>query len=207
MNNSSNHDVSVEEPNNISSIDNKEPEETPGYKAPQQKTLEEISAMDSDDESLVKYKQTLLAGVEPATRRDTSRPVIVEQMGLVVDGHDDILLDLTDDLDTLKDRPIVVKEGIKYRIKLTFRVQHKIVSGLRYHHVVSRKGINVDKQSYMVGSYGPKSEPQCYISPVDEAPKGMIARGHYKIKSKFIDDDQNVHLEWEWHMDIKKGWS
>lgn len=207
MNNSSNHEASVAEPNDILSIDNKELEETPGYKAPEQKALEEISAMDSDDESLVKYKETLLGGVEPATRRDTSRPVIVEQMVLVVDGRDDILLDLTDNLDTLKDRPIVVKEGVKYRIKLTFRVQHEIVSGLRYHHTVSRKGINVDKQSYMVGSYGPKSEPHSYICPVDEAPKGMIARGHYKIKSKFIDDDQNVHLQWEWSMDIKKGWS
>lgn len=58
----------------------------------------------------------------------------------------------------------------------------------------------------MVGSYGPKAEAYNYTTPVDEAPKGMMARGKYKIKSKFIDDDKNVHLAWEWSMDIKKDW-
>ena len=47
-------------------IDNEEPEETPGYKAPAQKTLDEIKNLDNDDESLVRYKETLLAGVDPA---------------------------------------------------------------------------------------------------------------------------------------------
>ena len=47
-------------------IDNEEPEETPGYKAPAQKSVDEIKSLDADDESLVKYKETLLAGVDPA---------------------------------------------------------------------------------------------------------------------------------------------
>ncbi len=58
----------------------------------------------------------------------------------------------------------------------------------------------------MVGSYGPKAEPQSYITPVDEAPKGMLARGDYKVKSKFLDDDKNIHLQWEWSFEIKKDW-
>ena len=58
----------------------------------------------------------------------------------------------------------------------------------------------------MVGSYPPKAVAHEYVCPADEAPKGMMARGHYKIKSKFIDDDKNVHLAWEWAMDIKKDW-
>ena len=64
----------------------------------------------------------------------------------------------------------------------------------------------MDKQAYMVGSYGPKVEPHTYVTPVDEAPKGMISRGSYKVKSKFVDDDKNVHLAWEWSFDIKKDW-
>ena len=43
-------------------IEDEEPEETPGYKAPAQKTLDEIQKLDADDESLVRYKQALLAG-------------------------------------------------------------------------------------------------------------------------------------------------
>jgi len=178
-----------------------------GYKPPAQKSLDEIAAMDPDDEALVKYKKTLLDGIEPAILdEDASRNVIVQQMALVVDGRDDIVLDLTGDLSALKNHPIVVKESVEYRIRVTFRVQREIVSGLRYHHTISRKGIKVDKQSYMVGSYGPKSESQSYLCPVDDAPKGMMARGCYKVKSKFIDDDKNVHLQWEWSMDIKGEW-
>ena len=64
----------------------------------------------------------------------------------------------------------------------------------------------VDKQTCMVGSYAPKVESQLYLTPVDEAPKGMVARGHYKVKSKFLDDDKNVHLAWEWSFTIKKDW-
>lgn len=44
----------------IKPIDNTEPEETPGYVPPAEKTLDEITKLDQDDESLVKYKQALL---------------------------------------------------------------------------------------------------------------------------------------------------
>ena len=47
----------------VAPIDDDEPEETPGYKAPAQKTLEEIQKLDADDESLIRYKQTLLGGL------------------------------------------------------------------------------------------------------------------------------------------------
>ena len=43
-------------------IEDEDPEETPGYKAPAQKTLDEIQNLDADDESLVRYKQALLGG-------------------------------------------------------------------------------------------------------------------------------------------------
>ena len=196
----------MKEDANQQPIDNEEPEETAGYQKPQEKSLDEIKNLDADDESLVKYKETLLAGRDANSNSDDPRRVIVERMVFLSEGRDDISLDLTGDLTKLKNEPIIVKEGAEYRIKIVFRIQHEIVSGLRYHHSVSRKGITTDKQSYMVGSYPPKSEPHEYTSPTDEAPRGMLARGHYKIKSKFIDDDKNVHLQWEWSMDIKKDW-
>ena len=49
---------------NAPEIENDDPEETPGYKAPVQKSLKEIQEQDQDDESLVRYKQMLLAGAE-----------------------------------------------------------------------------------------------------------------------------------------------
>lgn len=64
----------------------------------------------------------------------------------------------------------------------------------------------VDKAVYMVGSYGPRAEEHEFMTPVEEAPKGMIVRGSYHIKSYFTDDDKTDHLSWEWNMHIKKDW-
>lgn len=64
----------------------------------------------------------------------------------------------------------------------------------------------VDKTEYMVGSYGPKSEEHEYKTTMEEAPKGMMTRGTYNIKSKFTDDDKHDHLSWEWNLAVKKDW-
>lgn len=65
----------------------------------------------------------------------------------------------------------------------------------------------VDKTDYMVGSYGPRPEQEYeFVTPVEEAPKGLLARGTYTIKSKFTDDDKHDHLSWEWNLTIKKDW-
>ena len=189
----------------ITPIDNEEIEETPGYKAPAQKSVQEIQQLDADDESLVKYKQQLLAGAGEVLD-EGGENVVVKQLAIKVEGRDDIKVDLTGDISKLKDKPIVIKEGASYRVEISFRVQREIVAGLKYFQVISRKGIKVDKNAFMVGSYGPKTEVQCYKTPVDQAPSGMISRGHYAVKSKFTDDDKNIFLEWEWSFDIKKDW-
>lgn len=58
----------------------------------------------------------------------------------------------------------------------------------------------------MMGSFPPKKELQSYTAPVEEAPHGMLARGTYTVKSKFIDDDKKEHEKWEWELKIKKDW-
>lgn len=58
----------------------------------------------------------------------------------------------------------------------------------------------------MVGSYGPKKEPHIWTSSEEEAPKGMVSRGSYRMKSKFTDDDGKDYLSWEWAIEIKKDW-
>jgi Rho GDP-dissociation inhibitor len=42
--------------------------------------------------------------------------------------------------------------------------------------------------------------------PLEEAPAGMMARATYKVKSRFVDDDQHCHLEWDWQFEIRKDW-
>ncbi len=40
----------------------------------------------------------------------------------------------------------------------------------------------------------------------EEAPSGMLARGHYNANSSFVDDDKKKHLQFEWSFDIAKEW-
>jgi len=40
----------------------------------------------------------------------------------------------------------------------------------------------------------------------EEAPSGMLARGHYTATSSFVDDDKKTHLKFEWSFDIAKDW-
>ncbi|CAL8270481.1 unnamed protein product [Lota lota] len=177
------------------------------YTPPAQKSLQEITELDKEDESLNKYKQTLLGAV--AIVADPSIPnVQVTRLTLMCDqAPEPITMDLTGDLETLKKQSFTLKEGVDYRVKIHFKVNRDIVAGLKYVHGTYRKGLRVDKAVYMVGSYGPRAEEHEFMTPVEEAPKGMMVRGNYHIKSRFTDDDKTDHLSWEWNLNIKKDWS
>merc|ERR1712126_80929 len=182
-------------------------EEETAYKPPPEKTLDEIVNQDQDDESLRKYKETLLgSSVTGGIIVDHNNPnrVLVRRLILVPNDKDEMVLDLTEGLDTLKDRAITIKEGISYKIRIEFHVQREIVTGLKYVQKTYTKGIQVDKMKHMVGSYAPKEDVQSYTTPQEDAPSGFMARGHYTVKSLFTDDDNNEHLKWEWSFDIKK---
>lgn len=45
-----------------------------------------------------------------------------------------------------------------------------------------------------------------FLVAEEDAPKGMLARGHYTAVSTFVDDDKKRHLEFEWSFDIAKDW-
>jgi len=94
-------------------------------------------------------------------------------------------------------------------MKAVFVVQHQVLSGLKYLQLVKRKGIRVGKDEEMIGSYPPNTtDKPTYIKKFapEEAPSGMLARGHYEAVSKFIDDDNTTHLQFEWSFDITKNW-
>ena len=129
-------------------------------------------------------------------------PVVVTQMIFRAIGNTDaadnrdLVLDLTGDLEKLKDSPLTVKQGVNYKIEIAFTVNTDMVAGLKYKAKVKRKGIKLDSMDYMLGSYGAGANKA--LTPSDEMPSGMLARGDYTVSSKFLDDDKNEHLAWEW---------
>ncbi|XP_037111395.1 rho GDP-dissociation inhibitor 1 [Syngnathus acus] len=186
---------------------NEETDATVNYRPPAPKSLQEIQELDKNDESLRKYKEALLGSTSVSA--DPGAPNIqVTRMTLVCDAApNNLVLDLQGDLENFKKNPFVLKEGVEYKMKVNFKVNKEIVSGLKYIQQSFRKGVKVDKSDYMVGSYGPRPDKEYeFLTTLEEAPKGLMARGTYTIKSKFTDDDKHDHLSWEWSLAIKKDW-
>jgi len=88
-------------------------------------------------------------------------------LALEVEGRPDITIDLTaaGSVEALKTKPFTIKEGAQFRMKATFRVQHDVLSGLKYLQVVKRKGIRVGKDEEMI------------VSLAMEVVKGTTANG------------------------------
>ncbi|KAI1203864.1 rho GDP dissociation inhibitor [Nemania serpens] len=140
------------------------PEETQGYKLSQPKqSLAEYENMDANDESLQRYKKSLgLGGGKDLSDPNDSRVCIIQSLTMESSGRPPVTIDLSQpgSESTLKDKPFKIKEGAKFTMVVSFRVQHEILSGLQYVQTVKRKGIRVSKDSEMLGSYAPNTDKQ-----------------------------------------------
>ena len=79
-------------------------------------------------------------------------------------------------------------------MRVKFRVHNDIVYGLKYFNVVKKAGIVVEKYEEIMGTYAPTSNIHIVQLTPEETPSGFLARGTYKGKSMFIDNDGNVHM-------------
>lgn len=75
-----------------------------------------------------------------------------------VEGRPDVIIDLASPgaVDTLSKQPFTIKEGVLFRMKARFRVQHEVLSGLKYIQVVKRGPLS-SKMQEMIGSYSPNT--------------------------------------------------
>lgn len=186
-------------------------QKTEGFKVGEKKTLQEYQELDKDDEAMNRWKASLgLNSGEPIGKPNDPKCVI-KSLALVTAGRPDVVIELSAPgaVDSLKDKPFTIKEGAKFHIKVVFQVNHDVLSGLKYIQAVKRKGIRVSKDQEMLGSYAPNTTHKpSYTKEFneEEAPSGMLARGHYNAVSKFVDDDDHTHLLFEWSFDIAKDW-
>ncbi len=108
---------------------------------------------DKNDESLRRWKESLGIGAgDSVSNPNDPRKAIITSLGLEVEGRSDILMDLTAPgaVESLKNKPFTIKEGAKFRMKAMFKVQHEVLSGLKYLQVVKRKGIRIGKDEEMI---------------------------------------------------------
>ena len=112
-------------------------QEDENYQPPPAKSIDELLQSDKDDEALQKYKAALLGSAVAGSGAvvvdpEDNRSVILKKLSLVSEGREDSTIDLTDDLAKIKTKTFVIKEGVKFRIKIDFIVQREIVHGLKY---------------------------------------------------------------------------
>ena len=130
-----------------------QPEHTEGFKLGEKKTIDEYQQLDQNDESLRKWKESLgLGSGTPIGDPSDPRRVIILSLGLEVEGRSDIIIDLTAPgaLEKLDKQPFTIKEGATFRMKARFKVQHQILSGMKYVQVVSRMGVKNKMQEMIV---------------------------------------------------------
>jgi Rho GDP-dissociation inhibitor len=190
------------------------PSVTPGYKPTAAKSVDEYAKLDAEDESLARWKATL--GILPGgPAGDTSLPKVtvltLELDSPTLPRDKKLIFELADTakLADTKKNPIIIKEGIEYNVRITFKVNHSIITGVRYLQVVKRAGLKVDKLEQMLGSYGPHPTGEPYTKNFDpeESPSGVLARsGSYNVRSRVVDDDGGVYADWEWSFKLAKEW-
>jgi Rho GDP-dissociation inhibitor len=172
--------------------------------------IDALMQLDAEDESLRKWKENLLASTSPVS--DDPRNLVIQKMEIVFDEDEKqnpvvFALNTPEAIEACKNTQFVLKENANYRMRLVFNVNKDIVPALRLLADVYKKSICVNKSEEMIGSYGPRRESYEYISDVGQAPSGIFARGKYAAKCRFLDDDGNIHYEWEYAFEIKKTWS
>ena len=87
--------------------------------------------------------------------------VVICRLILIVPDRPDFVVEVEDTkkLEALRKHPIIIKEGCVYRLKVEFRVQHEIISGLKYLQQ-ARRGPISDTIQEMMGSFAPNTHEQ-----------------------------------------------
>lgn len=185
-----------------------QPEEDPHFKVSAKKTVAEYTNLDAQDESLNKWKRSLglNAGTPLAVKPGDARKVVVISMTLSIRGEAPVVINLEDGPADQKVN-FKIREKSIYQLSIRFKVQHEIITGLKYLQAVKKAGITVDKMEEAMGSFAPCTNEKPYYEKVFEeveTPSGFIARGNYSALSKFVDDDKVVHLSVPWSFQITK---
>ncbi|XP_077229532.1 rho GDP-dissociation inhibitor 1-like isoform X2 [Tasmannia lanceolata] len=173
----------------------------PGPLVPLKQQLEK----DKEDESLRRWKERLLGCIDGDFNGQMQPEVTFHSIGIIVEDRAEITTPLPIN-ENQSHVLFTLKEGSRYRLKLTFCVQHNIISGFTYSNTVWKGRLQVDQSKGMLGTFAPQQDPYVHTLEEETTPSGVLARGIYSAKLKFVDDDKRCHLELNYSFKIKKHW-
>jgi len=157
------------------------------------------------DPDLKQYMLRL--GIDPLYEPPTDpRRVILNSLTFIFEESDPVILFDTEESFNSKKNRITLEEGCNYKLRLSVRIQHNIVFGfkgiLSLHY--QKNNIRLSTEVYMLGTFAPKNDdlvidvPGVTVYRSSDwltAPQGVLMRGEFRVKLKFVDDDGNIHRE------------
>jgi len=173
------------------------------YKVPKKMSVSNLREADSTDASLNKMKNQLLGdNTDKLFDKDNPGSVLFDSLIILPTGRKEIVLEEKD----LSGEKVafVLQEGCEYCTQINFKVQREIVMCLKAINIFKRKGITVNTESQVVGSYAPG---KAYSKKFDLqiAPSGFLGRGTYGCTTILRDDDTS-HYTFGYKFKIAKGW-
>ncbi|PKI64207.1 hypothetical protein CRG98_015394 [Punica granatum] len=170
-------------------------------------SLKQHLEKDKDDESLRRWKEKLLGSVDFDHIGESFEPEVkILSLAIISPGRPNIILPVPENGNP-NGLWFTLKEGSSYRLKFTFKVSNNIVSGLKYVNTVWKSGLKVDSTKEMLGTFSPELEPYTHMMHEETTPSGILARGSYSARSKFLDDDDKCYLEINYTFAIQKDWA
>ncbi|OVA06580.1 RHO protein GDP dissociation inhibitor [Macleaya cordata] len=169
-------------------------------------SLKQQLEKDKEDESLRRWKEQLLGSVDLDSVGESLEPdVKILSLAILSPDRPDLILSIPE-VGNPKGLWFTLKEGSRYSLKFSFKVNNNIVSGLKYTNTVWKTGMKVDRRKEMLGVFSPQGEPYTHEMPEETTPSGIFARGSYSARTKFVDDDNKCYLEMNYTFDIRKEW-
>ncbi|XP_075499494.1 rho GDP-dissociation inhibitor 1-like [Primulina tabacum] len=169
-------------------------------------SIKEHLEKDKDDESLRRWKEQLLGGLDADAVQENEEPdVKISSLTIVSEGRPDIVLSIPTNGNP-KGLWFTLKEGSRYHLRFSVKVSNDIVCGLKYTNTVWKTGIKVYSSKQMMGTFSPQSDTYTQEMPEETTPSGIFARGSYAARTKFVDDDNKCYLEINYTFDIQRDW-
>jgi len=168
--------------------------------------LKEQLEKDKEDESLRRWKEKLLGSLDMESIGERLEPdVKILSLSILSPERPDLILPIPF-VSKSRVSSFTLKEGSRYSLKFCFSVLDNIVSGLTYINTVWKSGVRVDNSRVMLGTFSPQQEPYTYVMDEETTPSGILARGSYAARTKFVDDDDKCYLEMNYTFEIRKNW-
>jgi len=174
------------------------------------KGVGEFFSQEEKNPEMVAYLKSL--GLDPDYKppKDDDRRIVVERIIVDFEDHEPTIIptESKEDIEAAAKTIVGIKEGCKYKIALSFRVQHDILNNFIITTNIKKLKKKITEESVRLGSYPPGNKYKTISLPADgytQAPS--FGLGNMNVKVRFGDSDNEELLVIRFQIKLVKDWS